>query len=486
MGDDAEKLINLSLCKMAESRTIRRGGTSLHKHLLISTVLTKARSAYFETWYMGDSDVTDPRSGRTVDLNSSYQELEFPLDDDDDDEEDEDDDEEGEQAGEPFLEPGASSSYYPSEELPSSQSSLERHDTDQNIHDKNFDPRFFVEVETGDGGESEIELPSDILKCVEKMGDYSDMSFGVDENDSASAPTPPTSPASSDMVDSDNPLLVRDVDSSSKSNEKENVSQSTHLTYLDLDSSTSSLQSHATKEGSEDDSDNSNEEDEGVAFGSPRCTSTPNPTNSKRPRSWSLEELSDDEDGNECFRSGQTSCFVQEFSKVLRCNALSITNIAKRLRFSPEEVDPNLSSPPSAEESEETKAKSAKPFPHIVDREFRTKKGFEEDEQDDSDDDPFLGDALGQSSKGEQLAPRRKNDQRVPSASNGSSSDEDADADQPEGDYVNCMEVDQITNLVQIISFSKHQSQSTLQRISASSVSSTSGPAANHWPKVYS
>jgi len=75
--------------------------------------------------------------------------------------------------------------------------------------------------------------------------------------------------------------------------------------------------------------------------------------------------------------------------------------------------------------------------------------------------------------------PRRKSDQRVPSASGGSSSDEDGDQGESEME----IDVDQITNLVQFFSFNKQQqTKSTLQLVSNSSLnnnnsSSTDGAA---------
>ncbi|XP_046399752.1 uncharacterized protein LOC124166136 [Ischnura elegans] len=50
MADEARKLISLSLTKIAQSRT-QKGGVSLHRNLLVATVLQRARCVYMEESY---------------------------------------------------------------------------------------------------------------------------------------------------------------------------------------------------------------------------------------------------------------------------------------------------------------------------------------------------------------------------------------------------------------------------------------------------
>lgn len=46
MATEAQRLISISLAKIASSRCVR-GGVSLHKNLLVATVLQKARYGKF-------------------------------------------------------------------------------------------------------------------------------------------------------------------------------------------------------------------------------------------------------------------------------------------------------------------------------------------------------------------------------------------------------------------------------------------------------
>lgn len=449
MADEAEKLINLSLCKMAESRTIRRGGASLHKHLLISTVLTKARSAYFETWYMdGESAALGEENSRIVNMNSSYQEEEFPLDDDDDDDDFEDDQ----------IINSAPNGQSRSYSVNGAESNNENMDpincaSDSENNNNMIDPRFFVEVE------SEIELPPDILNCVEKLGDLSEhMNFTADESASSLS-------VSRDLEDQTNRMVLSDVaavEVSPEINNQDSSRNNSQLTYFDLDSRPSS-------KNISDCENNNNKNSDLDDFGSPLRSSTPNP--SKRRRGWSLEEEDSDEDEGVSVDSILTSQqFSQELNEKLKRNGLSVTNVAKRLRFSPECEDSGMQSPSKVGDVS-ANVDSSRPLPVIIDSEFRTKKShFDEDDQEDSEDDPFLGDGLGQSpfdGDNEQLENlSHRNDRRVPSASSsGSCSDEDGEAE-------NCMEVDQITNLVQFISFGKHQS--AVLHVTSSSMSSSS------------
>lgn len=50
MATDAQRLISISLSKIAQSRT-QRGGVSLHRNLLVATVLQKARYIFMEEAY---------------------------------------------------------------------------------------------------------------------------------------------------------------------------------------------------------------------------------------------------------------------------------------------------------------------------------------------------------------------------------------------------------------------------------------------------
>lgn len=50
MATDAQRLISISLSKIAQSR-VQRGGVSLHKNLLVATVLHKARYVFMEQAY---------------------------------------------------------------------------------------------------------------------------------------------------------------------------------------------------------------------------------------------------------------------------------------------------------------------------------------------------------------------------------------------------------------------------------------------------
>lgn len=396
MADEAEKLINLSLCKMAESRTVRRGGSSLHKHLLISTVLTKARSAYFETWYMGEGEVSDSSGGDVLDLNASYQELDFPF---------EDDDNEDLQEDSSTTADASASGFGPlcSENNDDVDSRLTTGDVPpENRQEQDpFLCRRKIEADI----ESEIELPSDILHCVEKMsGGMGEMGFPPAEESACIV-----SSTTSDSMVVSNVLKERSSDTLSS------------LT-------------------------NSTDVSDDMIFGSPSVTSTP--TSNKRRRTWSSDEEEESEEITE--GSGQSNS--PTWSGGRKKDGANFSTVAKRLRYSP---DKELSGDASSSFPND------KEFPSLNitnNSEFRTKKSHfeEDDEQEDSEDDAaFLGDALNQSHynvENEQHLPKRKNDQRVPSTSGGSSSDED-------GDLVESMEVDQITNLVQFISFNKNQAK---------------------------
>jgi hypothetical protein len=488
MADEAEKLYNMSLCKMAESRSVRRGGASLHKHLLITTVLTKARSAIFDTWYMGEGEVTYQRedgSSGNINLNASFQEAEFPLEDEDDD----------------LLNEGSSSRCSNSSVMLGQSPSDMSHATTTTHHNDNsmcdsslspslgdddgldshpsdnnnmIDPRFFVEVE------SEIELPSDILNCVEKLGDISEhMSFSVAESSTSSSSASVSSVVSSLTSANHAGMMVsssgNDVGASSGADNCANDGR-TELTYLDLDSTHSLIKDFSDNENNNNDDQTEN----GNVFGQPLSCSTPNP--SKRRRVWSLEE--EEDSGNEEDSEEGTGVTMssphgpkESSAKPSRLGLSSMTNLAKRLRFSPESEN-NLSEGES-DSGLENSAKSQQRL-KILGSEFRTKKShFEEDEQEESsEDDPFLGEALGQCPldgdyKINEEQAHYSRDRRVPSASgstsSGSSSDEDGEPDS------DSMEVDQITNLVQFISFNKsHQHQPSSSKALGPSTSNNS------------
>jgi len=492
MADEAEKLYNISLCKIAESRSIRRGGTSLHKHLLISTVLTKTRSAIFDTWYMGDGEVSYNReedgSVGSINLNASFQESDFPLEDSEDDD--------------GLLDSGSSSTsmqqvltssstnHVDSSTMCDSSSSLSNNDEIASHSGDNnhmIDPRFFVEVE------SEIELPSDILNCVEKLGDISEhMNFTVTAapadhtggNHSASSPSYLVSSLPNSVSISPVPLEpvmaqnVREANSNSGSVvivDTHNNDGISELTYLDLDSSSQSALTDFC------DSENNNNNPHENIFGHPLNCSTPNP--SKRRRGWSLEEEEEDSGNEEDNEDSNNLMLTPPQKSVSNCTdtsprsgLTSMTNLAKRLRFSPEcegkESEGRICS--NNDQNSSVKVSNPSSGLRIIDSKFRTKKShFEEDEQEEpSEDDPFLGDALGQGPlDGDYTNGSESRDRRVPSASSssGSSSDEDES---------NSMEVDQITNLVQFFSFSKshhNQSSSPSSHSSGSSNNSNNG-----------
>jgi len=246
----------------------------------------------------------------------------------------------------------------------------------------------------------------------------------------------------------------------------------TELTYLDLDSSHSLIKDFSDNENNNNDERTEN----GNVFEEPLSCSTPNP--SKRRRGWSLEEEDQDsgneEDSEEGNETTTTSDEPKESSSSRR-GMSSMTNLAKRLRFSPESEGVRSEDDSGIDNS----AKSQQRL-RLMGSEFRTKKShFEEDEpEESSEDDPFLGDALGQCplegdyNINEQQA-HHSRDRRVPSASGSASSGSSSDEDDN-----NSMEVDQITNLVQFISFAKsspHQpSSSKALNSSGSNTNSTS------------
>jgi len=412
MVDEAEKLINMSLCKMAETRTNRRGGPSLHKHLLITSVLSKARNAYFENWYLGeseagtssgtDSDASDSSSsalGSKSDLSSLSS-----SDSSDSEEEDE------------------PSSSMDEDESPQLRHYLQSSDLTQDNEDEIpstpceiMDARFFVE--------SEIELPNDIVHCMEDMNQMED-----DEPHITSSPLPKDieiipihgphplhSASSEEMIIPD---VIVPVAITETTCEPEN-----NLTYLDLDA-------------------------EPIKYDIPFLNTTPpmagttdgnisvEPAAPRRRRRWSLVE--DEDESSEEPVASVTPLEPQNDTKEERVRTgLPVMNVCKRLRFSP--VAEKITS------SKESFASNSTP-------QFRTKL-MEEEEESREEESPFLDDELNHGTVLLEASSDMKGDRRVPTSS-GSSSDED-DA--------NIMEVDELTSRVQFISFNKKsQSQNSL------------------------
>lgn len=397
MSNEADKVINLSLCKMAESRTTRRGGSSLHKHLLIASVLTKAtraRSAFLDTWYIGD----DSGEGN-VDLNMSYQEAEFP-----------------------------------SEELDSTVGIGEI--SDRSIQDMSMNSTAGNNARLASEVESDIvDLPPDILHCVEKLGDLNSRMFSSQQSSASLSETTATNgPACTnieipDVLTSAQPTKVSDAIT-------EDAQLSTTLTYLDLDAGSSTT----------------------VERG-PAATSTP----AKRRREWCFDDEEEDDqivgDGSYCI---ETPVKPQQSSS----KSTSFGKKCKRLRF---DDDSGVSSP------EKTLDETGVPSGCADNDSFKAgsfRLTYEDVDGDDSDDDSFLEDALSESLQSPsqvQLAKTRdRNDRRVPSASSSSGSCSGSDED-GDGEGENSMEVDQITNLVQFISFNKQsqaQNSTNLRSIS--------------------
>jgi len=349
---EAEKLINLSLCKMA-SRGFRRGGSSLHKHLLIASVLTKARSAFFENWYMTDEFGEGSGSGT--------------------EEEDDEDDS--------------------TDESSAADTSDDSIDEDEMAMNNNqiVDPRLFVE--------SEIELPADILSCVEKLGSLGDMDFLSHNNLSASV----VGQSEEDMEASSGGRgdgesttaaaeMYLELDATAAAPESvNNIDNDSDISLRNNDDSVTEDGLRVLSENSKASSASSN-----ISFGSGRL-------NFKRRRVSESESVpvAEEGDNDDNFSSSEASDLI---------------NTAKRLRTS----------------------------------EMAAGEVFDADEK---ETDHFFGDGLDQTGAVtvETMVAQENKDRRVPctSSSSNSSSDEE---------FEESMEVDQITNLVQYFSFS-HQKE---------------------------
>lgn len=389
MSNEADKVINMSLCKMAESRTTRRGGSSLHKHLLIASVLTKAtraRSAFLDTWYVGD-DASENEAN--VDLNMSYQEADFPTD-----------------------------------ELDSTVGDTSELFTDASQDDSGVDAGGNTRI--SEQVESDIDLPPDILHCVEKIGDLNSRIFSSSQQASASL-SDELATERPDCTNSKNPDLVSSAQprvSQAAEDPHEDAQLSNTLTYLDLDAGSPT-----------------------VVERGPAATSTP----SKRRREWCFE---DEDEDDRILGSGSSFCI--ETPVKAQSSSDSFGKQCKRLRFDDE--DSGVASPEKSMDETGVPSRSADNHRGHNFKAGSFRMTYEDVDADDSDDDSFLEDALSESLQSPsqiQLAKTRdRNDRRVPSASSssGSCSDEEADGE-------NSMEVDQITNLVQFISFNKQQSQ---------------------------
>lgn len=379
MSNEADKVINLSLCKMAESRSTRRGGSSLHKHLLIASVLTKAtkaRSAIVDTWYIGG----DETSEGNVDLNMSYQEADFPTDEPD-----------STSARENFL--------------------LGANSREPGTAEASSNVNFVSE------SESDIDLPPDILSCVEKIGELNSRIFSSQSSASTTAATATNRP---ECTTTSHPDIISSGHPSISPVESEDIHEdaqlSNTLTYLDLDAGSP------------------------IVERGPMATSTP----TKRRREWCFEDEDDEDEivtnGSYCIETPVKAQSGSQFGK--QC---------KRLRFDGD--DSGVSSPEKSSDDLGVPSASADGSAGYGFKAGTFRLRFEDDAE-DSDDDSFLEDALSESlqTPSHLTKTRDRNDRRVPSGSSGSCSDEDAEAE-------NSMEVDQITNLVQYISFNKQQSQ---------------------------
>lgn len=424
MSAEAEKVINLSLCKMAESRGIRRGGSSLHKHLLIASVLTKARSAYFENWYLGDNDCT------SVNVNGDH----LPL---------------------------------PSSAESSGTAGTEE---DQLSLNQILDPSFFVEVET------EIELPSDILSCVEKLGDMSDMHLGftVSGEVDLNSRIQDEEDMLGEIDDDDDQVTstTTDMVQGDSESDKRNGAEITY-TYLDLDSSKEATGSSTSVPVSAN----------SLPSLFPSISPSPTPSQqspSKRRRGWSFDQEDDSDDEDEV----EVPCSASpELQDKLKLKGRNVRHNAKRLRSSLSSSSANATDVFDSSNLASTTPLPPPSFSFEGKNHFRTKKShFDVDEEESANDDTFLdGDGddddswCGGNGKGKSSSDH--NDRRVPSASSSSSSDEEQETG-------SCsMEVDQITSLVQYFSFQKQQGNSVPtgsaanNGMKASSSSSTSSSA---------
>ncbi|ODM87309.1 hypothetical protein Ocin01_19373 [Orchesella cincta] len=308
MSAEAEKVISMSLCKMAESRGVRRGGTSLHKHLLIASVLTKAtraRTAFLDTCYMGDD-----ASERDVDLNLSYQEEDFPSD--------ELDSTVGE-GSELDIDPSIIEQVtaLTSSGIHNVLANNNNNNGNTNATSTTGDSRYVAEVE------SEIDLPPDILSCVEKLGDLNERIFSStqqsasDSSESTTASSNQSSksttcsvyePPSSKVAPPDvipNPQPISPVAANNDDDDIHEDSQlSSALMYLDLDAGSCT-----------------------VVERGPVATSTP----TKRRREWCFED--EDEDDVICGSSGLCIETPVKSQPNSRNNMSNFAKNCKRLRF---------------------------------------------------------------------------------------------------------------------------------------------------------
>lgn len=84
MATDAQRLISISLTKIAQSRT-QRGGVSLHRNLLVATVLQKARYIFMEEAYQivhGRPSFVSPPPPQIQ--NTLPEQIDYDEEDDDD------------------------------------------------------------------------------------------------------------------------------------------------------------------------------------------------------------------------------------------------------------------------------------------------------------------------------------------------------------------------------------------------------------------
>jgi len=391
MKADVEKVITMSLTKMAESRGLRRGGTSLHKHLLISSVLTKARTAYMDAWCTVDS------SGNTAEISLHSRPSGAPK-------------------------------------LLSSEPLTEEEEATL------LDSRSLFQL---DG--TEMDLPRDILNCVEKMGGIpDDVGFNLrgsviteDEEEEESEEERRTT---AELILADFVDGLDSVDSPSKS-----------FTYLDLDQSSAEVNISKVVTTSE----------RLLGEGQPEF-STPK---SKRRREWNfnLEEDEEDEDEEDSVNDFPGSSFLttghtKRFRFALSENYTFRATCDSKENTIPAGTSMLMSISTTTNYNSSVNRTPLEPFFTFKGNNFnfRTKKSqFEETEEDAAEDSPFLFEEDDEDCDEYGPVPcekKKRNDRRVPS-SNGScsSSDEEQCGEDPAMD----VDLDKITNLVQYISFNK-------------------------------
>lgn len=380
MTHEAEKVITMSLSKMAESRGLRRGGTSLHKHLLISSVLTKARSAYFDNWC-------------TIESNGSEISSALPR-------------------------PSGAPQLIPVEPIS---------DADETAL---LDSRSLFQLDS-----AEMDLPRDILNCVEKMGEISnEVGFNLETTVShVNEESNEDRPSNAELILAD---FVDELE------ESEDSPAAKSFTYLDLDQNSAEVlvNSLSTTDG---------------VTSQPFSTAITPPTfsPSKRRRDWNFD-LNEEEDS-----SKQDSIGTQFLGQTKRFR-FSI-NESYTFRGSCDSKENTIPAGTSMLMSISTTNYNSsgnrtplEPFFTFKGNNFsfRTKKAQFEEVEEETEDSPFLLEDEDCDEYGPMMEKKGKNDRRVPSSSNGSCSSSDEEHEQETAMEV---DLDKITNLVQYISFNK-------------------------------